>query len=160
MWAIQRLVVRSIFTCQGMLQKVWKCKKRVSKGKNPNPAPCFLGMRQWEGKSKETSVWCCSDNATHVWNVCPYIVMRPPRPPLEWPVCAKGTNLTRKELACLTQVGFHIATVEQEELCESWPRRFDQAFLKWRRPGLKVHLASTSKSLKWRSFKRVNIRSS
>ena len=120
MWAIRRPVVGSKFTCQGMLQKVGKCKKRVSKGKNPSPAPCFLGMRQWEGKSKETWVWCCSNNATHVWNVCPYIiVMRPPRPPLEWPV-AKGTNLTKEELASLTQAGFHIATVKEEELCESW----------------------------------------
>ena len=51
--------------------------------------------------------------------------MRPPRTSLEWPT-AKSTNLTREELASLTQVGvgFHIARVEQKELCKSWPGRF------------------------------------
>ena len=79
MWAIRRPTKASNFTCQGMLHKVGKCKKRVFKGKNLNPAPCFLGMRQWVGKSNETWVWCCSDDVTHVWNICPYIVMKPPR---------------------------------------------------------------------------------
>ncbi|KAI5075656.1 hypothetical protein GOP47_0009732 [Adiantum capillus-veneris] len=102
----------SKFTCQGKI-KGGKCKKKVNLCKEGTAAPSFWGKRNWEGRNNETWVWFCSDDVKHVWDVCPYIVMRPPRPPLEWPV-AQGTDLTTHEVKSLQLAGFHIATETME----------------------------------------------
>ncbi|KAI5054553.1 hypothetical protein GOP47_0030519, partial [Adiantum capillus-veneris] len=112
MWAIRRCKPGSQFTCQGKI-KGGKCKKKVNLCKEGTVAPSFWGKRNWEGRNNETWVWFCSDDVKHVWDVCPYIVMRPPRPPLEWPV-AQGTDLTTHEVKSLQLAGFHIATETME----------------------------------------------
>ncbi|MCO5564994.1 hypothetical protein L7F22_018664 [Adiantum nelumboides] len=110
MWAIRRCKPGSRFMCQGILPGGGKSKKKVNMQSKGIVEPCFFGKCNWDVHNTDTWAWFCGSDVKHVWNVCPHLVMRPPRPPLEWPV-ARGTSLSAQEIDALQLAGFHI-TIE------------------------------------------------